>query len=1016
MDPSRRQIQYQSLPLNHLSISLLLLSFFLLHHSSATTVAATPASSIVESQARVLLHWKSTLQNSHAQQLGSWSLSNNMCMWHGITCMENGGRAVITGISLPRAGLVGKLDALNFSALPSLTRLHLRRNYLFGTISPSICTLPALTSLDLSQNRLSGNLPLALASLSNLTEIDLSSNKFIGEMPPEIGQLKSLRVLYLYRNNLAGPIPSTLGNLTNLRFLELHRNQFSGDIPRELGNLVNLLDLAISYNYLTGSIPSSLGNLIRLKTLYLGINNLSGTIPHELGNLVNLRDLDIIENQLSGSIPSTLGNLTMLDTLYLHTNHLSGSLPQELGNHTSLISLEVYNNNFSGYLPSEICKGGALQYLIVQNNYFEGPIPRSLKNCSSLFRVRLEGNKLKGNISEDFGIYPNLHYIDMSYNQLYGEISPSWAHCQNLTRFSISGNLLTGNIPPEFEKLLQLEVLDLSSNQLAGEIPRELGTMSLLFHLTLSDNKISGIIPSEFGKLSNLEILDLSNNNINSPIPPQLEGCIKLRFMNLSKNKFDGIIPSQLGELKELQDLLDLSHNFFGGEIPSQLASLTYLISLNLSHNNLSGAIPSSFGSMLSLSSIDVSYNNLEGPVPRSKLFQNAPAEWFIHNKGLCSEVSNLSSCGPTTVSTHHSTKNHIILFVITPILGSLVLLGLSTIIIAVLRRRGKPTEKKETDVIIGKLFSILNFDGRVAYDYIINASENFDEKYCIGSGAYGKVYKVELPMKQVVAVKKLHAMEEGVFDEKSFQNEIQALTRIRHRNIVKLHGFCSSSGCRFLINEYIEKGSLASILRNQETAEELNWERRAHIIKDVTHALSYMHHDCNPSIVHRDISNNNILLDYDFKAYLSDFGTARILNSDLSNWSTVAGTLGYTAPELSYMTRVNEKCDVYSFGIVILEVIMGRHPGDLVSSLSSSDVQQMLFIDVLDQRIPPPAAYMVKEVLLLAIIAFSCIRIIPQARPTMQRISHLFISGNIPNIHEPLNSIKLCQLLECLT
>ncbi|XP_038971697.1 probable leucine-rich repeat receptor-like protein kinase At1g35710 [Phoenix dactylifera] len=646
----------------------------------------------------------------------------------GITCMENRGRAVITGISLPRAGLVGKLDGLNFSALPSLTRLHLRRNYLFGIIPPSIRMLPALTSLDLPHNHLSGNLPLALASLSNLTKIDLSSNKFIGKippcffanwtkltslkfqqnllggtLPPKIGQLKSLRALYLYINDLAGPIPSTL---TNLRFLFLYRNWFFGNIPPELGSLVNLLDLEISHNNLTGSIPFSLGNLIKLKTLYLFINDLSGTIPYELGNLVSLRDLKISENQLSGSIPSTFGNLTMLDTLFLHTDHLSGSLPQD---------------------------------------------------------------------------------------------------------------------------------------------------------------------------------------------QPHLSR----------------------------------------------------------------GAIPSSFESMLSLSSIDVSYNNLEGPVSRSKLFQNALAEWFIHNKGLCGEVPSLPSCGSTTISTHHSTKNYIILFVITPILGSLALLGLSTIIIAALHRKENPAEKKDTNVVIGDLFSILNFDGRVAYDYIINASENFDEKYCIGSGTYGKVYKVKLPMEQVAAVKKLHPMEEGVFDEKSFQNEIQALTRIRHRNIVKLNGFCTSLGCKFLIYEYIERGSLASILCNQETTEELNWERRAHIIKDETYALSYMHHDCNPSIMHRDISNNNILLDSDFKAYLLDFGTVRILKSNLSNWSTLAGTFGYAAPELSYMTRANEKCDVYSFGIVILEVIMGRHPSDLVFFISSSDVQQMLFSDVLDQQISPPAAYM---------------------------------------------------------
>nr|XP_029120167.1 probable leucine-rich repeat receptor-like protein kinase At1g35710 [Elaeis guineensis] len=171
-------------------------------------VAATTASSTVDSQARVLLHWKSTLQNPHTQQLSSWSLSNNACMWYGVTCTEsNGGPAVITAIKLPRAGLVGKLDGLNFSALPSLTLLHLRRNYLFGTIPPSITTLSALTSLDLSDNHLSGNLSITFASLPNLIEIDLSSNKFTGILPPEIGQLKSLRALRLFENYLTGPIP-----------------------------------------------------------------------------------------------------------------------------------------------------------------------------------------------------------------------------------------------------------------------------------------------------------------------------------------------------------------------------------------------------------------------------------------------------------------------------------------------------------------------------------------------------------------------------------------------------------------------------------------------------------------------------------------------------------------------------------------------------------------------------------------------------------------------------------------
>ncbi|XP_058092600.1 MDIS1-interacting receptor like kinase 2-like [Magnolia sinica] len=197
-----------------------------------------------------------------------------------------------------------------------------------------------------------------------------------------------------------------------------------------------------------------------------------------------------------------------------------------------------------------------------------------------------------------------------------------------------------------------------------------------------------------------------------------------------------------------------------------------------------------------------------------------------------------------------------------------------------------------------GNLFAICNFDGKIAYEDIIRATEDFNYKYCIGAGRYGRVYKADLQMGQVVAVKKLDSSQGGEqTNQRSFEKETRALTETRHRNIVKLYGFCSHPRCSFLVYQYIERGSLTSILGGNKGAVELDWVKRMKVIRGVADALSYMHHDRTPPIVHRDLSSKNILLDLEFEACVSDFGTARLIKPDSSNWSTLAGTYGYIAP-----------------------------------------------------------------------------------------------------------------------
>ncbi|KAF7106501.1 hypothetical protein CFC21_107224 [Triticum aestivum] len=253
--------------------------------------------------------------------------------------------------------------------------------------------------------------------------------------------------------------------------------------------------------------------------------------------------------------------------------------------------------------------------------------------------------------------------------------------------------------------------------------------------------------------------------------------------------------------------------------------------------------------------------------------------------------------------------------------------------------------------------------------------------------GGFGNVYKVDLPDGQVVAVKKLHPIEEGMHDEQCFRREIEVLTKVRQRSIVKLYGFCSHTQYRFLVCQYIERGSLASILNNNDQAIQVDWQKRAILIKDVVQAISYLHHGCDPPIIHRDITSSNILLDSEYKAFVSDFGTARILKPDSSNWTALAGTYGYIAPELSYTPLVTEKCDVYSLGVVMLEVLMGKHPGELLNRPAAAQEQDMILQEHLDRRLPTPKTDEAQDINRLISVAFQCLQDSPHERPDTQQI-----------------------------
>jgi hypothetical protein len=460
--------------------------------------------------------------------------------------------------------------------------------------------------------------------------------------------------------------------------------------------------------------------------------------------------------------------------------------------------------------------------------------------------------------------------------------------------FDAARNMITGGIPHELSKLTSLTLLSLQSNHLSGSIPSEICNLTNLYKLSLQGNELSGSIPSEIGKLGNLQYFDISGNRISGSIPESLGNCIKLVSLKINSNSLTGNIPDEIGKLTSLQTMLDCSSNDLSGALTQNLGNLAILEVLNISHNQFSGGIPSSFESMLSLTTLDVSYNNLEGPIPPKFLVSNTSAKCFLHNKDLCGNLSGLKPCHSIVIPHHHAGKPHtLILEIVTPLCITLLL----AMAVVAFMAHHKKRHQETANVDKRDVFSIWNFDGKLAFEDIERATENFDDKYIIGVGGYGSVYKAELQDERQLAVKKLHPIEEGAFEEKGFHNEIEVLTQIRHRNIVKLFGFCSHPRYKLLVYDYIDGGSLRATLGNEQLATELDWKRRARIVRDVVQAIYYLHYSCSTPVIHRDLTSNNILLDTDFTAYVSDFGTARILKPDSSNWSALAGTYGYIAP-----------------------------------------------------------------------------------------------------------------------
>lgn len=981
--------------------------------------------------------WPAAVGNASSS---STSDGGDCCAWRGVACDEAG---EVVGVVLPNATLRGVV-AESLAGLAALRVLNLSSNALRGALPAGLLRLRALQVLDVSVNALEGAVAAAaVVDLPAMREFNVSYNAFNGSHPvlAGAGRLTSYDVS---GNSFAGHVDAAAlcGASRGLRTLRLSMNGFSGDFPVGFGQCRSLVELSLDGNAIAGALPDDVFGLTSLQVLSLHTNSLSGHLPPSLRNLSSLVRLDVSFNNFTGDLPDVFDAVPGLQELSAPSNLLTGVLPATLSRCSRLRILNLRNNSLAGDIGLDFRALQSLVYLDLGVNRFTGPIPASLPECRAMTALNLGRNNLTGEIPATFAAFTSLSFLSLTGNS-FSNVSSALRTLQglpNLTSLVLTKNFHGGEaMPTDIAGFAGIEVLVIANGELHGAIPAWLAGLSKLKVLDLSWNHLAGPIPPWLGELDRLFYLDVSNNSLHGEIPLKLarmpalmaggDGSDEAHVQNfpffirpnssargrqynqvsrfppslvLARNNLTGGVPAALGALTRVH-VVDLSWNALSGPIPPELSGMSSVESLDVSHNALSGAIPPSLARLSFLSHFDVAYNNLSGEVPVGGQFSTFSRADFDGNPLLCG--IHAARCAPQAVDGGGGRKDRSANagVVAAIIVGTVLLLAVAAV--ATWRawsRRQEDNARVAADDESGSLESaarstlVLLFandddngngdDGErtMTLDDVLKATGNFDETRIVGCGGFGMVYRATLADGREVAVKRLS----GDFwqMEREFRAEVETLSRVRHRNLVTLQGYCRVGKDRLLIYPYMENGSLDHWLHERADVEgggALPWPARLSIARGAARGLAHLHVH---GVAHGRVRPRNVLVDAAAAARgpcgvrVSDYGLSTFLHSDDGDGDD-HGRLDARAEN-----------DVYMFGAVLLQLLTGRQwdGGRLAHwALPLIRAGPPAMAELLDERAGKPADKAESRLVArTARVALACVANDGRSRPRMAEVS----------------------------